>query len=121
MNNCVHVLHVFFLLSSYHVIFLNDLVACTIRRSVNLLHFFSYQFSGSLYIAAPAQNTSPVSKRKKKKELGKSGKRRENLHTGSVFCAEQDWTGYKSDFLVDPVKKRVFSKKKHFEVTLMPS
>ena len=46
---------------------------------------------------------SPVSKRKKKKELGKSGKRRENLHTGSVFRAEQDWTGYMSDFLVDPV------------------
>ena len=27
---------------------------------------------------------SPVSKRKKKKELGKSGKRRENLHTGRL-------------------------------------
>ena len=63
---------------------------------------------------------SPVSKRKKKKELGKSGKRRENLN-GAVFRAEQDWTGYTSDFLVYPVKKRVFSPKKHFQVTLTPN
>ena len=66
-------------------------------------------------------HNSPVSKRKKKKELGKSGKRRENLHTGSVFRAEQDWTGYTSDFLVYPIKKRVFSPRKHFKVTLTPN
>ena len=40
---------------------------------------------------------------------------------GSVFHAEQDWTGYKSDFLVYPVKKRVFFLKKHFEVALTPN
>ena len=68
-----------------------------------------------------ARHNSPVSKRKKQKELGKSGKRREDLHTGSVFRAEQDWMGYMSDFLVYPVKKRVFSPKKHFEVALTPN
>ena len=43
------------------------------------------------------------------------------MHTGSVFCAEQDWTGYTSDFLVYPVNKCVFSPKKHFEVALTPN
>ena len=69
---------------------------------------------------SPSQ-ISPVSKRKKKKELGKSGKRRENLHTGSVFRAEQDWTGYTSDFLVYPGKKTRFFPKKNFEVALTPN
>ena len=46
------------------------------------------------------------------KEFGKSGKMRENLHTGSVFRVEEDWTGYTSDFLVYPMKKGVLKKKK---------
>ena len=33
---------------------------------------------------------SPVSKRKKSTDLGDFGAKPENLHTGSVFCAEED-------------------------------
>ena len=33
---------------------------------------------------------SPVSKRNKSTDLGDFGAKPENLHTGSVFCAEED-------------------------------
>ena len=33
---------------------------------------------------------SPVSKRDKSSDLGDFGAKPENLHTGSVFCAEED-------------------------------